>query len=210
MKITILLFDGVTALDPIGVYDPLARLPDRDIVFVSPNGAPVATGDRFLTLHASCSIAEMDRTDVLLIPGGSGEGLRSCMTDVALKAEVMRLDATSTITASVCTGSLILASTGLLRGRRATTNWRAKDHLRPFGAIYTGERVTMDDKYWTSAGVTAGIDLGLHLCERIAGPDVAQAVELAMEYAPEPPFGTGRFDGATLERRQLVETVLNG
>ena len=210
MKITILLFDGVTALDAIGAYDPLARLPKREITFVSLTGAPASTGDHLLTLHPCCSVAEVERTDILLVPGGGGEGLRSCMGDVTLKAELTRLDGTSTITASVCTGSLILASAGLLRGRRATTNWRAKDHLRPFGATYTGERITVDGKYWTSAGVTAGIDLGLRLCERIAGRNIAQAAALAMEYAPEPPFGTGNAHGATLQRRRFVETVLNG
>lgn len=210
MKITIFLFDGVTALDPIGVYDSLSRLPARDIVFVSATGKPVRTGDGFLMLQPSAALAEIEHTDVLLIPGGSADGLRDCIASEAIKTELARLDRKTTTTASICSGSLILGAAGLLRGRRAATHWRAKDYLAQFGAQYSGERITVDGKYWTSAGVTAGIDLGLRICSHLAGREIAAAIELAMEYAPEPPLGTGNPVAASSELRAIVEGVLNG
>lgn len=210
MKIAVFLFDGVTALDPIGVYDPLARLPDTEITFVSETGSPCRTGDGFLYLTPAAAIADIGETGMLLIPGGSTEGLRQCMASELVRSNVVRLDQGTKLTASVCTGSLILGACGLLRNRKATTNWRAKDYLARFGAEYTGERVTRDDKYWTSAGVTAGIDLGIALCAHIAGDDMAAAVELAMEYNPKPPFETGDPHSSPLERQKIVKEVLRG
>lgn len=210
MKIAVFLFDGVTALDPIGVYDPLARLPGTEITFISETGSPCRTGDGFLSLAPAAAIADITETDILLIPGGSTEGLRQCMASEPVRSNVVRLDQGTKLTASVCTGSLILGTCGLLRDRKATTNWRAKDYLARFGAEYTGERVTRDDKYWTSAGVTAGIDLGLALCAYIAGADMAAAVELAMEYDPKPPFETGNPHSAPLERQKIVMEILRG
>ncbi|MEG3084087.1 DJ-1/PfpI family protein [Sphingomonas sp. PB2P12] len=210
MKIAILLFDGITALDAIGAYDPLARLPDTEITFVSETGKPCRTGDGFLSLAPSAAISEVGSAEILLIPGGSTEGLRRCMGSEALRSSITRLDQTTIITASVCTGSLILGASGLLRERKATTNWRAKDYLARFGAEYTGERVTRAGKYWTSAGVSAGIDLGLALCGHIAGDEMAAAVELAMEYDPKPPFGTGNPRNAPAKRQKIVMEVLRG
>lgn len=210
MRIAIFLFEGVTALDPIGVYDPLARLPDTEIIFVSETGDPCRTGDGFLSLAPSAAIGDLEPVDMLLIPGGSTDGLRQCMGSEGLRSSIARLDQTTIITASVCTGSLILGASGLLRGRKATTNWRAKEYLARFGAEYTGERVTKAEKYWTSAGVTAGIDLGLALCGHIAGNELAAAVELAMEYDPKPPFGTGNPHNAPADRQKIVMDVLRG
>lgn len=209
MKIVILLFDGVTALDPIGVYDSLSRLPEREIVFASPTGAAVWTGDGTLQLQPRSALADVDHADILLIPGGSAEGLRACIASEAIMFDIQRLDQQTTITASVCSGSLILAAAGLLRDRKAATHWRAKEYLAPYGAIYTGERITIEGKYWTSAGVTAGIDLGLRICEDIAGREIAAAIELAMEYVPEPPFGTGDIRTAPSHLRDMVERVLS-
>jgi len=210
MKIAVFLFDGVTALDPIGVYDPLARLPETEITFVSETGNSCRTGDGFLSLAPAAAIADIGETDILLIPGGSTEGLRQCMGSEFVRSNIVRLDRGTKLTASVCTGSLILGACGLLRGRKATTNWRAKDYLARFGAEYTGDRITRSDKYWTSAGVTAGIDLGLALCAYIAGDDLAAAVELAMEYDPKPPFGTGNPRNSPVERQRIVMEVLRG
>ncbi len=208
LKIAIFLFDGVTALDPISVYDPLARLPNTEITFVTETGHPCRTGDGFLSLVPAASIEALSDADILLLPGGSTEGLRRYMTSELVRSNIVRLDQQTSITASVCTGSLILGSAGLLRGRKASTNWRAKDYLARFGAEYTGERVTRSDKYWTSAGVTAGIDLGLALCAYLAGDEVAAAVELAMEYDPVPPFGGGNPGEAPIERQRIVADVL--
>ena len=210
MHITVFLFDGVTALDPIGVYDSLARLPDTRITFAAITERTCTTGEGTLRLQPQAALSDVERTDLLIVPGGSAEGLRSCMANDTLKADLRRLDQASSMTASVCTGSLILGAAGLLQGRKATTNWRARDYLPRFGATYTGERVTRDGKYWTAAGVTAGIDLGLRLCEQIAGSELASAIELAMEYAPHPPFGTGNFETSTASLRGTVENVLRG
>lgn len=210
MKIAVFLFDGVTALDPIGAYDPLGRLSNTDITFVSETGSSCRTGDGVLSLAPSAAITDLSEIDILLMPGGSPEGLRQCMASELVRSNVVRLDRGTKLTASVCTGSLVLGACGLLRGRKATTNWRAKDYLARFGAEYTGQRVTRDDKYWTSAGVTAGIDLGLALCAYIAGDDLAAAVELAMEYDPQPPFGTGNPHSSPLERQKIVQEVLRG
>ncbi|MGQ3099893.1 MAG: DJ-1/PfpI family protein [Sphingopyxis solisilvae] len=210
MKVTIFLFDGVTALDPIGVYDPLARLPNTEIAFVSETGNSCRTGDGFLSLTPSAKIGDIHSTDILLVPGGSADGIRQCIANEALRADIARLDRTATITASVCSGALILGASGLLRGRKATTHWRAKDYLAQFGAEYTGERVTRAEKYWTSAGVTAGIDLGIAICAHIAGDELAAAVELSMEYDPKPRFSAGSHHSAPAERQRIVTDVLRG
>ena len=210
MRVIIFLFDGVTALDAIGAYDPIARLPNTDIVFATEDGAPARSGDGLLSLTATCSIADIHRTDILLVPGGSAAGLVRCMGDARLRSIITRLDGETAITASVCTGSLILAAFGLLQGRRAATNWRAKDYLARYGAVYSGERVTKAGKYWTASGVTAGIDLGLALCTQIAGDDLGAAVELAMEYDPAPPFGTGNPFSAADHLKTIVSDVLRG
>ena len=210
MRIAILLFDGVTALDPIGVYDSLARLPSTEIVFVSETGASCRTGDDFLSLTPSAAIADVSEADILLIPGGRPEGLRQCMNSEGLRSHIGRLDRTTKITGSVCSGSLILGAANLLRNRKATTNWRARDYMASFGAEYTGERITRDGKYWTSAGVTAGIDLGLAICAHIAGDEMAASVELAMEYDPKPLFGTGNPHNANPEHQNIVAEILRG
>ncbi len=210
MKITILLFDGITILDAVGAYDPLARVPGTEFVFATESGGMCRTGEGSLSLVPSTAIGTVERSDILLIPGGSRDGLRRCIGSPALLADIARLDGTTTITASVCTGALILGAAGLLQGRDAATNWRARDQLARFGARYTGERVTRDGKYWTAAGVTAAIDLGIALSADIAGDAIAAAVEQAMEYAPRPPFGTGDPAMGTAERRRIVEEVLRG
>jgi transcriptional regulator GlxA family with amidase domain len=127
--------------------------------------------------------------DIILIPGGPGS--RRAMVDEAVLGWVRTADATSTWTTSVCTGSLVLAGAGLLKGRRATTHWLSLDDLVPLGAEPTGERVVFDGKYVTAAGVSSGIDMALHLLGRIAGDEVAQTIQLLTEYDPQPPYDAG-------------------
>jgi transcriptional regulator GlxA family with amidase domain len=209
MKIAILLFDGITALDAIGPFESLARMPDCEIVFVARQQGVVRTGDGFLGLNADAAISDVDEADILLVPGGHPRGLKSALADVDLLSWIKRIDVKSRWTCSICTGSLILGAAGLLAGRAASTHWRARDVLARFGATYSPDRVTVDGKYMTSAGVSAGIDMGLALCGELAGRDLAEAIELSMQYDPQPPFGTGdpaRF--ATPERIRLIETGL--
>ena len=153
MKIVIFIFDGITALDAIGPYESLSRIADSEIVFVAKQTGTVRTGDRFLGLRADTSIDDLHEADVLIIPGGHPRGLKVEVSNASLLSWIKRIDATTTWTCSVCTGSLILAATGLLSGRKVSTHWRARDALVRFNAIYSPDRTTVDGKYMTSAGV---------------------------------------------------------
>jgi transcriptional regulator GlxA family with amidase domain len=173
----------------VGTYETLGRLPDAETVFVAERTGPVRTDTGNLALTADRSLAEVPNPDIVVVPGGPGQAAQ--MENEALLGWLRGVDATSTWTTSVCTGSLLLAAAGLLAGRRATSHWLALDQLKPFGAEPTGERVVFDGKYVTAAGVSAGIDMGLTLIGRIAGDDHAQAVQLATEYDPQPPYDAG-------------------
>jgi transcriptional regulator GlxA family with amidase domain len=189
MNIAIVLYDKLTALDAIGPYEVLSRLPGASLQFVAAEPGPVRTDNGMLTLVAEHSLAEAAPPDIVLVPGGPGE--------VAARAggpvlEWLReVDRTSTWTTSVCTGSLILAAAGLLDGRRATSHWLALEQLGRLGAEPVQERVVFDGKYATAAGVSAGIDMALALAARVAGDTVAQAIQLGIEYDPQPPFDAG-------------------
>ncbi len=204
MRILIYLFDGVTALDAVGPYESLSRLPEVEILFVGRRAGLVRTGDGFLSLHADAAPDSVGAGDMLIVPGGAGEAVRREAQDGALHSWLKHIDRESRRTCSVCTGSIILAAAGLLQGRRASTHWAASAFLPRLGATYSQERVTVDGKYMTSAGVSAGIDMGLMLCAEIAGEDRAKAVQLSMEYDPQPPFGAGRCDRASPELLALV------
>jgi transcriptional regulator GlxA family with amidase domain len=194
MNTAILLYDGFTALDAIGPYEVLSRLPGARVTFVAADAGPVRTDNRMLAIDADARLADVAAPDIVLVPGGPGE--------VAARAGGPALEwlraahETSTWTTSVCTGSLILAAAGLLDGRRATGHWLAIDKLRELGAEAVAERFVFDDKIVTAAGVSAGIDMALALAARIAGDDVAQAIQLGIEYDPHPPFGAGSPDTA--------------
>jgi putative intracellular protease/amidase len=189
MDIAILLYDRFTALDAIGPYEVLSRLPGARARFVAVEPGPVTTDNGMLTLVAEGSLADASAPDVVLVPGGPGE--------VAARAGGSALEwlrtvhETSTWTTSVCTGSLILAAAGLLRGKRATSHWLALEQLRELGAEPVSERVVFDGKIVTAAGVSAGIDMALTLAATIAGDEVAQAIQLGIEYDPQPPFDAG-------------------
>ncbi|MFC7303583.1 DJ-1/PfpI family protein [Streptomyces monticola] len=187
MQIAILLFDRFTALDAVGPYQTLNPLPDSETVFVAEQAGPVTDDSGSLTLTARKSLSEVDRPDIVVVPGGPDVPVGN----EALLDWLRRVDATSTWTTSVCTGSLMLAAAGLLDGRPATTHWLYRDVLGGYGAKPTGRRVVSDGKYVTAAGVSAGIDMGLALAGRIAGDEHAQCVQLMIEYDPEPPYDAG-------------------
>ncbi|CAL9657646.1 DJ-1/PfpI family protein [Streptomyces sp. enrichment culture] len=189
MQIAILLFDRFTALDAVGPYETLGRLPDAKTVFVAERTGPVRTDTGNLAITADRTLADTPSPDIVVVPGGPGQDPQ--MENGALLDWLRAADATSTWTTSVCTGSLLLAAAGLLEGRRATSHWLALDHLKRFGAEPTGERVVTDGKYVTAAGVSSGIDMGLTLLGRIAGDEHAQAVQLLTEYDPQPPYDAG-------------------
>ncbi|MFF3333124.1 DJ-1/PfpI family protein [Streptomyces sp. NPDC002888] len=194
MQIAIVLFDRFTALDAVGPYETLGRLPGAETVFVAEETGPVRTDTGALAITADKTLAEVPSPDIVVVPGGPGQMPQ--MENEALLEWLRTADATSTWTTSVCTGSLLLAAAGLLKGRRATSHWLALDHLAGFGAESTGERVVLDGKYVTAAGVSSGIDMGLTLLGRIAGDEHAQAVQLLTEYDPQPPYDAGSPDKA--------------
>ncbi|MET8136745.1 MULTISPECIES: DJ-1/PfpI family protein [unclassified Streptomyces] len=194
MQIAIVLYDRFTALDAVGPYETLGRLPDADTVFVAEDTGPVRSDTGRLALTADKSFAEVPHPDIVVVPGGPGQS--ALMDDRVLLDWLRAVDSTSVWTTSVCTGSLLLAAAGLLDGRRATSHWLALDQLERFGAEPTGERVVFDGKYVTAAGVSSGIDMGLTLLGRIAGDEHAQAVQLLTEYDPQPPYDAGSPDKA--------------
>jgi transcriptional regulator GlxA family with amidase domain len=192
MQIAILLFDRFTALDAVGPYEVLSRLPGAETVFVAERTGPVTTDVGSLSLVATHTLADAPHPDVIVVPGGPGQADQ--MADGPVHDWLRAADRTSTWTTSVCTGSLVLAAAGLLTGRRATTHWLAVDQLPALGATPARQRVVFDGKYVTAAGVSAGIDMGLTLAGRIAGDDVAQMIQLGVEYDPEPPYRAGSPD----------------
>ncbi|MFI2359875.1 DJ-1/PfpI family protein [Streptomyces anulatus] len=189
MQIAILLFDRFTALDAVGPYEILSRAPGADTVFVAERTGPVRNDSGSLALVAEKTLAEVPSPDLVIVPGGPGQSDQ--MGNETLLGWLRSVDATSTWTTSVCTGSLLLAAAGLLKGRRATSHWLALEALKEFGVEPTGERVVLDGKYVTAAGVSSGIDMGLTLLGRIAGDDVARSVQLLTEYDPQPPYDSG-------------------
>ena len=203
MNIVCLLFEGLTALDAIGPYEVLARLPGADLRFVAPQAGPIHTDNRKLTLVAEHGIDEVTSADLLLVPGGFGT--RTLMRDERVLQWLRDIDQTTQITASVCTGALLLAAAGLLKGRRANTHWTVRSYLSTFGAIPSEARCVRDGKYATAAGVSAGIDLALTLALELAGPTVAQTIQLSIEYDPHPPFDAGNPERAPAAIRELMQ-----
>ncbi|AWZ07078.1 MULTISPECIES: DJ-1/PfpI family protein [unclassified Streptomyces] len=189
MQIAVLLYDQFTALDAVGPFDTLGRLQGAETVFVSEHPGPVRTDNGSLELVADKGLGEVTRPDIVIVPGGpSSDGQ---MKNPVVLDWLRAVDATTTWTTSVCTGSTLLAAAGLLDGRRATSHWLYLDRLPPYGALPAEERVVFDGKYVTAAGVSAGIDMGLALLGRIAGDEYAQTVQLMTEYDPQPPYDAG-------------------
>ncbi len=189
MQIAILIYDRLTALDAVGPYDVLSRLPGAERTVVAQEPGPKRTDTGRLALLADASLAEVPNPDVVLVPGGPGQA--ALMEDGPVHEWLRTAHETSTWTTSVCTGSLILAAAGLLANRKATSHWTALEELGRLGAEVTAERVVFDGKLVTAAGVSAGIDMALALVGGIAGEQVAQAIQLGIEYDPQPPFYAG-------------------
>ena len=197
MQIAILLYNRFTVLDAIGPYQVLSGIPGAETVFVAEQPGPIRDEVGSLVLSAQASLADVPRPDVVVVPGGPGQNDQ--MQDGPVHEWLRAADQTSTWTTSVCTGSLILAGAGLLAGRRATTHWLAMDELGALGAKPVGDRVVSDGKYVTAAGVSSGIDMALTLAGRLAGDETAQAIQLMIEYDPQPPYDAGSADRAPAE-----------
>lgn len=189
MKIAIALFPGLTALDAIGPYEVLSRLPGAETTFVGHSVGVVRTDSGSLGVAVDRTFEDLPSPDVVVVPGGPG--VREFPADDRLRRWILRAHETSRYTVSICTGALALGAAGLLRGLDATTHWRFYDALAAYGAKPTARRVVEAGKIVTAAGVSAGIDMALLLTAKIAGDDVAKAIQLSIEYDPQPPFDAG-------------------
>jgi putative intracellular protease/amidase len=189
MDVAIPIFDRITALDAIGPYEVLSRLPDTTVHFVAAEPGPKRTENGMLALTADRALADMSHPDVIVFPGGFGT--RALMKDEPTLAWVRAAHETSQWTTSVCTGALVLGAAGILDGLEATTHWLLLDKLGELGARPVSRRVVEQGKVITAAGVSSGIDMALTLAARIAGEEMAQAIQLGIEYDPEPPFDSG-------------------
>jgi transcriptional regulator GlxA family with amidase domain len=205
MEIALLLYDGMASLDAVGPYEVLRNVPGWEVRTVAPKAGEVRDERGTLALVADHALGEVTSPDVVLVPGGGGN--RPLLADEELLAWLREVDRATKWTTSVCTGSLLLGAAGLLEGKRATTNWLELDALRAFGADPVGGRFVEDGKVITAAGVTAGIDMALHLVSREVGPEVAQAIQLGIEYDPDPPFDSGSPEKAPPEIVELVRSV---
>lgn len=188
MRIGFLIFPGLTQLDFTGPYEVLARLPGAEIHLLWKNAAPVRT-EHGLALIPTTILEACPPLDVLCVPGGPG--VNELLTDSEVLAFLKRAAPDARWVTSVCTGALVLGAAGLLRGRRATTHWMSRRFLADFGATPVEERVVIDGKVVTGGGVTAGIDFALRIVAEVAGRETAEAIQLAVEYDPHPPFDAG-------------------
>ncbi len=204
MDIAILLYDGFTALDAVGPYETLSRVPGATVTFVAAEPGLKRTDVGSLGLMADASLGDLARPEIVVIPGGPGQVVP--MGHEPTLDWVRAAHEHTEWTTSVCTGSLVLAAAGLLGGKRATSHWQALEFLAAFGVDVVSERVVFDGKIVTAAGVSAGIDMGLTLAARLAGDEVAQAIQLGIEYDPQPPFDSGSPDKASPE---VVELLLS-
>jgi putative intracellular protease/amidase len=212
LDIAILLFDRFTALDAVGPYEVLRSAPGATVRFVARQAGPLRTDAGSLAIIADHAIDEISSADILVVPGGPGQV--ALMEDEAILDWVRRIHSTTRWTTSVCTGSLVLGAAGLLEGLRATSHWLALEELRKLGAEPTKERVVREGKIITAAGVSAGIDMALRLVAEEYGDEIAQAIQLGIEYDPQPPFDSGAPDkapAAVVERlRSRSRFIMHG
>lgn len=208
MKISILLYDGFTALDAVGPYEVLSRIPGASVTFVGKERGPIRTDTGMLSLSADKTLEEVTQTDILLVPGGLA-GTYSAAKDEAILNWVRPIHQTTRWTTSVCTGAIILGAAGILDGLRATSHWYARKQLDQYGATYVPERFVEEGKIVTAAGVSAGIDMALWLSGKLLGRQLAQAIQLGIEYDPQPPHESGSWKKASIATKALAESVLH-
>ncbi len=208
MKLAIAIYDNFTALDAIGPYEVLSHLPGMETVFVGREKRAYRTDTHACAILADATFDEVEHPDIVLVPGGP-DGL-AIATDAALQAWLRKVHPTTQWTTSVCTGALALAGAGILNGVEAVTHWAAMDALAQLGAKPVKERVVMRGRIVTAAGVSAGIDMALALAAKIAGEPAARAMQLAIEYDPQPPFDSGNAQTASPELRALVVSMMTG
>jgi cyclohexyl-isocyanide hydratase len=201
LSVGMVLFPGLTQLDLTGAYEVLARMPDTRVHLVASTRDPVRS-EWGLTISPDATFADAPTLDVLCVPGGWG--VNECLDDEELIGFLRARGERARYVTSVCSGALLLGAAGLLRGYRATTHWLSLDLLPLLGAEAVEQRVVRDRNRFTGAGVTAGIDFGLALAAELFGPAAAQRIQLAIEYAPVPPFDSGSPDTAPDDIRDAL------
>ncbi|MEQ9505102.1 MAG: DJ-1/PfpI family protein [Hyphomonas sp.] len=202
-QVTILLYPGVTMLDWIGPYEALHKVDGVEVVLAAKTTELMKSDSGIVDYKANVTIDQITETDILLVPGGA-QGLMVAANDPVIADWVKRMDGSATYTVGICTGSLLLAKLGLLEGRRATTYWKFSNMLDGGGATFVPDRWVQDGKCWTSAGVSAGIDLTLALIADLYGTKAAMMAQLAIEYDPHPPFNAGSTRTAP---KEIIEAL---
>ena len=208
MKIAIPLYDRFTALDAVGPYEVLSRLPVASVTWLAHEPGVVRNDQRMMGIEAQAAFEDLPDPEIVVVPGGTGTN--DFLDDERLIGWIRRAHETSEWTTSVCTGSLLLGAAGLLEGLEATSHWLDLQDLERYGARPTSRRVVEQGKIVTAAGVSSGIDMGLVLAAKIAGPEVAQAIQLGIEYDPQPPFDSGSVDKASDEIVELIRSLAAG
>jgi putative intracellular protease/amidase len=187
--IAILLYDGFTPLDVVGAYQVLSAIMGAQIKTVAKQKGLVKS-DNVLIFNADYNFLEVSQADILLVPGGL-QGTYQVCQDKETLAWIQKIHETTLYTTSVCTGSWILAAAGVLKGKTAACHWYGKEILENYGAKFSESRWVKEDKIYTAAGVSSGIDMGLALAGEIMGEDYAKAIQLSIQYDPQPPFDAG-------------------
>lgn len=191
-------------LDAIGPYEVLHNIKGVNLKFVAKSLGNIKADSGFVKLTIDYAINDIEKADILLIPGSSISFIRE-MKDKAVLEWIRKIDKTSKKTVSVCSGSIILGATGLLKGKKATSHWKVVPLLKKFGIVPTRERIVEDGKYITAAGVSAGIDMAIYLANQLKGEDEAKAAQLVIEYDPNPMFNSGNYQTADNEIVELAE-----
>lgn len=207
MNIVIYIYDGMTMLDAIGPYEVLRAIPNATIKFVAEAKGEVYSDSKAVFLNAKYAIDEIESADILVVPG-SGTSTEREIQKANVLTWIKKIDQTTQWTTSVCSGSLILAATGILRGLKATCHWMLVPTLADFGSIPVRDRVVKSGKYLTAAGVSAGVDMGLYLANVVAGEKQTRAIQLMIEYDPKPIFDSGNYEVASPEVIKLATARL--
>jgi putative intracellular protease/amidase len=204
VEIALLSFPDMTAMDAMGPYEVLSRLPEARLRFVAAKKGLITTDTGMLTFQAEASIDEIEAADVLVVPGGPARAVGAVMQHQPTLDWISKIHQNSRYTVSVCTGSWILGAAGILKGKRAGCHWLGIDALEQFGAEPCSDRVVVDGKIWTAGGVTSGIDMALAFAAEVAGEEFAQILQLALQYDPKPPFKGGTPESAPQHIVQLA------
>jgi transcriptional regulator GlxA family with amidase domain len=210
MQIAFALYPGLTALDFIGPYNVLSNVPGVEVVLCAAEPGLLPDDNGLLHLQVTTALADVPSPDIVVVPGGPARSTDAAIADGSIVDWLRAVHPSTTWTTSVCTGSLLLGAAGILEGLKATTHWLSYDELASYGASPTEQRVVVEGKVATGAGVSAGIDLALTLVGLQWGEEVAQAIQLGIEYDPQPPYDAGAPSKAPPAITELVTAVMRG